>query len=157
MILLQCHRVAAVGAITLLCAGCGLLGGLPSQSHPSCSWTTQPPNNPDSVCATVFSTLRMLALADLNGDDATIHRLVTSPAVARRIIAFGRDERRLGLHSLHVTPSLTLGASVNRTLGVGLQLVGQTRGGSLRAPQTIYVRLHGDSATVVDDQPEQEW
>jgi len=150
-------RASAVVALSLLSAGCGLINGIPSQTHPSCSWTTQVPSNADSVCNTVFATLRALTEAEFRGDQRTIHRLVPKAAVAARIVDFGRRKRREGLRSLRPTPSLTLGASAHGTLGVGAQVVGQTRGGSFRVPETVYVRVRDGTAYVVDDQPEQEW
>ncbi len=152
-------RILLPGLVTLALslAGCGLFSGLPSQSNPTCSWTSEPPRNADAVCRTVFRTMQALTRAEAHGDDAAVRRLVPAPAVAGRIIAFGRDQRRHGLRFLRPSPSMTLGASANHTLGVGLRVVGQSGAGKISVPESVFVRLRGGTAYVVDDQPEQEW
>jgi hypothetical protein len=153
------HPVRLLGAVLVAggMAGCGLFGTLPSQNNPTCSWTSEPPKDSAAFCQTVFRTLQALTGAELHGDDRTIHRLVTKPAVAARIILFGRQKRHDGLRFLRPSPSVTLGASVNNTTGVHLEVVGQTGSGKVAAPETVYVRLHAGTAYVVDDQPEEEW
>jgi hypothetical protein len=138
-------------------AGCDLISGLPSQANPTCSWTSEPPKDEDAVCRTVFRTLQALTRAEEHGDDATIRRLVPAATVASRIIAFGSQNRRDGLKFLYSSPSLTLGASVNHTLGVVLHVVGESRAGKFSDPESVFVRLRGGTAYVVADQPEQEW
>jgi hypothetical protein len=154
------YRLAAPSVILLFVlglVGCGLINGLPSQSNPTCSWTSQVPRDQVSVCRSVYRTLQALTRAELRGDDHAIRRLVTNPVVANRIIAFGRQQRAAGLHDIHPSPSLTLGASVDNTLGVGAQIVGHTSSGKFSVPETIYTRLKGGTAYVVNDQPEEEW
>jgi hypothetical protein len=138
-------------------SGCGLISGLPSQANPTCSWTSQVPKNEDAICRTVFRTMQAITRAEQRGDDRTIRRLVPNPVVAERIIDFGRQKRREGLHGIHASPSLTLGASVNATLGVGVQIVGQSGSGKFSVPETVYVRFRIGAAYVVNDQPEEEW
>lgn len=144
-------------ALALTLGGCGLVSGLPSQSNPTCSWTSQPPANADAVCRTVFRTMQALTKAEQHGDDAVIRRLVPEPVVAGRIIAFGRAQRRHGLRFLRPSPSMTLGASSKHTLGVGVEVVGQSAAGKIAVPESVFVRLRGGTAYVVGDQPEQEW
>jgi hypothetical protein len=130
---------------------------MPSQSQPVCSWVTAPPANHDALCRTVYATLDAIARAEVRDDTRTIRRLVSNPHVARRIIAHAVSLRTSGVESLHITPSFTLGQSRNGYLGAGFNVVGATRKGGIAAPQTIYLLVRHGMATVVDDQPEEEW
>jgi hypothetical protein len=90
-------------------------------------------------------------------DLRTIRRLVTNPRVARRIIAHAASLQARGVQSLHITPSFTLGRSRRGNLGAAFNMVGTSRHGNITAPQTAYLVVRDGSATVVDDQPEEEW
>lgn len=142
--------------LALLLTGCSF-PGLPSQRHPSCSWQAQIPPNQAALCAIAFATVSTLVRAEVSGNDRTIRRLVTDPAVARRIIAYGRQERRAGIIYLRVGPSLVLGRTTRGLLGVGLTIAGKTHHGNVSVPETVYLRVRGRRATVSADQPDEEW
>jgi hypothetical protein len=129
----------------------------PSQTRPTCSWTSQPPSNADALCNAVFHTLRSLADAEERGDDATVRRLVTNPAVAHRIIAYGRTLRAAGVQNLHIVPSFTLGRVPGGYLGAGFFILGKTRHGTSEGKENVYLHFRGETAIVVRDQPAQEW
>jgi hypothetical protein len=146
----------APAMLGLLLAGCSLVS-LPNQSHPVCSWSSRPPSNASTLCTQTFQTLRALASADETGAGATIHRLVAAPAVANRIIAYGRQQRQNGLKWMHVAPSITVGAVTGGRIGAGFTIVGKNRFGTISAPQSLYLRIRRGRAIVVGDQIDQEW
>jgi hypothetical protein len=142
-------------APALLC-GC-LPNSIPSQSHPSCSWTSEPPANADSVCLSTFHTLRAVLNAAIRGDETTLSHLVPAPTVRRRIAVFGATVRHKGNISVHITPSFTLATVRNHNLGAEFNIVGKTHHGDVKAPQTVYLASRGGSNVIVQDQPMQEW
>lgn len=140
---------------SLLLTGC--LPGVPSASHPSCSWTTQPPSNADAICVSTYDTLQRLLEAAIRGDRATLLRLVPDPIIRHRIAVWGAMVRRKGNISVHVTPSFTLATIRNGSLGAEFNIVGHTHHGDVKAPQTVYLALRAGRRVVVQDQPMQEW
>jgi hypothetical protein len=150
-----CVRTGYFAFVPVLIAACG---GYPSQSNPTCSWTSQPPGNADAICKETFRTLTKVAQAEAKGDFKTIHTLVSNPSVAARIIDFGNSERAQGLKELHVVPSLTLGSlqTSDRT-GVGFHLGGRRVHGSFEGTETVYMQIRGGRAVIVLDQPNEEW
>jgi hypothetical protein len=142
-------------APTLL-GGC-LSNSIPSQSHPSCSWTSQPPANADSVCLSTFHALRAVLNAAIHGDDATLRRLVPDSNIRHRIAVFGDMVRHKGNISVHITPSFTLTTIRNGDLGAEFNIVGTTHHGDVKAPQTVYLASRGGRHVIVQDQPLQEW
>lgn len=142
--------------LACLIAGCSA-PGVPSQSHPSCSWAMSPPSNADRLCSTAFHTLADLATAVSRDDESRIRSIVPNRIVADRIIYYSRDLKRQGKPSVHIVPSLTLDITSKGSLGAGFYLIGTTRKGRVKAPQTLYLRVQGTRASVVGDQPDQEW
>jgi hypothetical protein len=139
-----------------------LLGGclsisIPSAAHPSCSWSSQPPSNSDSVCLSTFRTLRTILNAAIDGNETTLRRLVPDPTIRGRIAVFGATVRHKGNISVHITPSFTLGRQQNGALGAEFNIVGKTHHGDVKAPQTVYLESRGGRTVVVQDQPMQEW
>lgn len=141
-------------ALTSL-AGCDL--GLPTQNNPSCSWNITPPSHSATICRIAFGTLKSIVRAEVAGDNRPIRRLVANPRVARKVIAYGDQQRLQGLKFMHVVPSLTLDITSQGLVGAGFFIVGKTRGGRIADPQTVYMRLHGGTAQVTEDQPDQQW
>lgn len=136
----------------------GCLGiDVPTQNHPICSWGSQPPKNSAALCGVAFRTLRTLARADFTGNVRTIRRLVPNRTVARRIIQYGVNERRNGVHVLHIVPSIALDNIHPGYIGAGFYLLSESRLGRTSAPETVYLRVRGRHATVVADQPAQDW
>jgi len=133
------------------------IAGLPSQQHPSCSWSTQPPSNAGALCTIAFNTLTQIVQATEHGDNAAIRRVVTNPTVARRIIAFGTSQRASHAHELHVVPSFTLEITSQGYLGAGFYLLGKNDGGNVNSQNTVYMRVKRGRATVVEDPPGQDW
>lgn len=151
------RRRAGWGVLALIAlSGCSA-ASLATQSKPICSWTVSPPPDATHRCSVVFTTLRTLARADVSGDNATVRRIVVTPVVARQIIAYGRRMRALGASNVHVVPSLTLDITADGLVGARTSLVGSIRGGRLREPFTLYLRLRGDSARVVAHDPGYAW
>lgn len=140
----------------LLLGGCGF-AGVPTQSHPACSWTTQPPSNEKTVCQATFSTLSTVVKALSRGDNSTIHRLAPNRVIAARIIAYGNDQRRKGLRFMHVSPSITLQQKSPGNVGAAFYVTGRTRGGKIASLEEVFLQLHGRSGIIVADQPSQEW
>jgi hypothetical protein len=140
----------------MLLSGC-MSVSIPSQSDPSCSWSSQPPGNADSLCVSTFHTLRSVLNAAIQGDGATLRRFVPNPTIRHRIADFGTTVRHKGNISVHVTPSFTLGITPNGDLGAEFNIVGSTHHGDVKAPQTVYLAARGGSAVIVHDQPMQEW
>jgi hypothetical protein len=56
-----------------------------------------------------------------------------------------------------VVPSITLRSAEGGVVGAGFYLVGHTRHGKLARPQTVFLKLQGNKAYVIQDQPGQEW
>jgi hypothetical protein len=150
-----CARIFLVAWLAGLISACG---AYPSQTNPTCSWTSQPPGNADAICKETFMTLTMVVKAEERGDSRAVRDLVTNPLVAARIIDFGSTQRAKGLRELHVVPSLTLGSlpGPNQT-GVGFQLGGHGKNGNFEGSETVYVRIKAGRAVIVADQPNQEW
>lgn len=145
------------GLLLLSCLGGCSLVSVPSQAHPDCSWSTSPPGNQKSLCAQTFRTLRALAQAAASGNDSTVRRLVPNASVARRIIAYGRDQRRQGLQWMHIDPSIAMGTVSGGRVGAGFYIIGRSGAGKISAPETLYLRVRDGRAIVVGDQPAQEW
>lgn len=136
--------------------GCGI-PGLPSQQHPDCSWNSVVPSNADQLCSVAFRTTSALVRAQVRGDDPAIRRLVSNPRVAANIIAYGRLRRSQRINFLHVVPSMTLDAGNPHLLGAGFFVVGKTAAGRVDDPETLYMVVHGSSAQVTQDQPNEAW
>lgn len=144
-----------VACLPFVASACG---NLPSQSNPTCSWTSQPPGNADTICRESFHTLTQIARAEVRGDNKTVHALVSNRSVAARIIDFGKRERARGLKELHVVPSLTLGSlQTSNQTGVGFHLGGKRVHGNFEGSETVYVLIRRGKAVIVLDQPGQEW
>ncbi len=135
--------------------GCAL-ASLPSQENPTCSWSSSPPANADALCATAFDTLTKVVHAVQKGDKATIRTIVTNPTVAARILTYSRSQRALHARSLHVVPSFTLDIA-GGLLGAGFYVLGKNDSGNVNSPETLYLRVHGQMARIVEDQPNQDW
>lgn len=140
----------------MLLSGC-LSNSIPSQSNPSCSWSSQPPGNADALCVSTFHTLRSVLNAAIQGDGTTLRRFVPDPKIRHRIAVFGATVRHKGNISVHVTPSFTLGATRNGDLGAEFNIAGSTHDGNVKAPQTVYLATRGGRTVIVHDQPLQEW
>lgn len=115
------------------------------------------PSHPAAVCSSVYDTLRVVAAAEAEGRDNVIEKIVRPPAVAERIIGFGRLLRRSHLKFLRVSPSLLLSAEPHDQVLAGLQLVGKDDQGTIGNPETVTVQLHGHTGTIIGDQPQQDW
>lgn len=150
-------RRALTGLAILPFFLCGCLAGsIPSQSKPSCSWSSTPPSNAGSLCQRVFRTLADVVRAERRGDNATIRR-IAAPPIAGRIIAHGRGLRRQGILDLHVVPSITLETLDSGEIGAGFYLQGKTRAGKVHQPETVYLDVGSRRARILHDQPLQEW
>ena len=147
--------IALILAPTLLC-GCVSLS-VPSQSNPSCSWTSQLPSNADAVCLSTFHTLRAVLDAAIRGDETTLRRLVPDAVIRHRIAAFGASVRHKGNISVHITPSFTLEKIRSDQLGAEFNVVGHTHHGDVKAPQTVYLAARNGTTVIIQDQPMQEW
>lgn len=151
--------IRSLPALPLACvvlSGC-LGTSVPTVSNPSCSWDSSVPSNAASICRAVYSTLNGIARAEQTGNTASIRRLVSGRAVQRRILAHGRSLRKQGVSGLHVVPSITLDLLHPGTVGAGFYLNGTVRGGRVNSPLTVELRVTGGRATVVNDQPGEEW
>ena len=135
--------------------GCSL-ASLPSQHNPTCSWSSSPPANADALCTTSFDTLTKIVQAVQKGDNQAIKTIVTNPSVAARIMAYSRTQRVAHARRLHVVPSFTLETSGD-LLGAGFYVLGKNDSGNVNSPETLYLKVKGRSATVVEDQPNQDW
>ncbi|HZT95203.1 MAG TPA: hypothetical protein VFB34_00035 [Chloroflexota bacterium] len=136
-------------------ASCSLLPS--SGSVPTCGWTTSIPSHGDRLCTESYSLFRRLTLDEATGNDAAVHRLVTSPVVARRIIAYGRRLRSRGLRSLQPATTLLLTArGANQILASG-DLKGQTKHGKIDLEEVIRIRFDSGRPRVVGDIPFEEW
>ncbi len=140
---------------TALC-GCTALS-VPSQSNPSCSWTSQLPTNADAVCLSTFHTLRSVLQAAIRGDETALRRLVPDAVIRHRIAMFGASVRHKGDISVHITPSFTLSTLRSGQLGAEFNIVGHTHHGDVKAPQTVYLARRGGITVIIQDQPMQEW
>lgn len=147
--------IVLILAPTALC-GC-VSFGVPSQSDPSCSWTSQLPSNADAVCVSTFHTLRAVLNAAIRGDETTLRRFVPDAVIRHRIVAFGASVRHRGDISVHITPSFTLSRMPRGILGAEFNIVGHTHHGDVKAPQTVYLARRGGSTIIIQDQPMQEW
>lgn len=134
----------------------GMAGCTADLSKPNCGWANQIPHHDHSICNLTYATLRRVTAAEADGDNSEIHRLVPAPNVARRIIGYGSSLRRQGLSYLRTTPLLVLTARPHQRVIVLAYLVGKTSGGKIDASETITVHVHR-VATIVGDQPGQEW
>ena len=108
------------------------------------------------LCTTAFDTLKKVVRAVQDGDTATIRGIVTNAIVAGRIIAYSERQRAAHARSLHVVPSFTL-ETTGDLLGTGFYVLGNNDSGRVNSPETLYLKVHGDSAKVVEDQPNQDW
>lgn len=148
-------------AASLLVAGTLLSGCLgtsvPTQSNPSCSWDSSVPAHASSICTSVFHTLSSIAAALQTGNDAAIRRLVSSGSVRHKLVNYGRGLRAQGVRNLHVVPSITLDQLKRGSIGAGFYVNGNITGGRVNAPQTVELRLVHGRASVINDQPGQEW
>lgn len=142
--------------LPLLLGGC-LANSIPTQSRPSCSWTSALPADADAVCVSTFHSLRIVLAAAIRGDGRTLRRLVPDGTVRRRIAAFGAAVRRKGNISVHITPSFTLARVRSGLLGAEFNIVGHTHHGDVKAPQTVYLDSRSGTPVIVQDQPMQEW
>ncbi|MGI8968175.1 MAG: hypothetical protein ACR2GA_03625 [Chloroflexota bacterium] len=140
----------------LLVSGCGIFQ-VPSQHKPDCSWDVAVPANADHLCTVSFDTVSAVVRAQVAGNDAAIRRIATTPRVARRIISYGRQKRAEGIIYLHVVPSITLTITAQHKLGVGIYITGKTHHSTVSDPETVYLRVHGNRGTIIDDQPNQVW
>lgn len=150
------RRAALLIALLSLAAGC-IVPGVPTQQQPSCSWSSQPPDNADQLCRQIFRTLSLVARAEVRHDDSTVRRLVTQPAAAARIIAYGAQLSRQKVRSFHVVPSMTLLDTGGGRVGAAFFLQGQTSQGRLRAQETVYLRQRHGTQVIIADQPGHEW
>jgi hypothetical protein len=149
--------VTAVMLLALFLTGCALEQHLPSQGNPTCSWGSEVPANAQKLCGITFTTLSLVARAELRGDTRTIRRVVTNRDVAGRILAHTSDLHRVGVRTLHVVPSLTLSTTAQGYVGAGFYLLGTSKQGRIKSPQTVYLRVARGSATIVGDQSDQQW
>ena len=149
-------RQLSLAVLLLLVSGC-FPARYPTQNKPVCSWSSQPPDNADALCSTVFRTLRTVVRAQVTGDDRTVRRLVTSRRVSGRIIAFGRILRANGARGVHIVPSITLAVVSLGRIGAGFYVLGKDRHGRIKKPETVYLRVREGRAVIVGDQPRQEW
>lgn len=150
------HRAVAVLPIAIMLGGCSPTD-IPTQSRPICSWAVSPPSNPDHLCTVGFGTLRTLAGAEMSGNDAAIRRLVKSKAVANKIIGFGRRLRAEHATGVHVVPSIILNITSSQLLGATSFVTGRAYGQNIREGFTLYMRVRGNSAKVVADDPGYAW
>lgn len=141
------------GTLLSACAGTSL----PTRQNPSCSWDSTVPGNASSVCSAVYRTLSLVARAEETGNRGVMKRLIANAAVRHRIMAHGRVLRAQHVRNLHVVPSITLDHIHPMTFGAGFYLNGSIRGGRVNAPQTIELRVQGNRAVIINDQPGQEW
>lgn len=148
--------LAALLLVPPALSGCSL-ASMPSQQHPNCSWNNTPPANNARICDEVFATLTAITRALQRGDDTAVHRVVTTPQVAARVINYGRSKRADGLSNLHIVPSLTLQDRGGGRYGAGFYVDGKTRGGHIADPETLYLEVRHGRATVYEDQPNQLW
>ena len=147
--------LAAFVLVSLLLPGC-LGTSYPSQAQPVCSWANEPPPKAGTVCREIFATLRAIAAAERRGDDATIHRLVSNPAVAERIIRHGRSIRRERVRGYHAVASFTL-QRFPGYIGAGFYLVGQTKKSRISDQVSLFLKVQGGTAVVIRDVPAQDW
>jgi hypothetical protein len=98
-----------------------------------------------------------VAQAEVRGNNHTIHRLVPSQAVARRIIAYGKSIRAQHVTFMHVVPNVTLQTFPGNIVTADLYLIGQTKEGRISRYESVYLRLHHGQARILRDQPGQEW
>lgn len=158
---LQINRAASITvvAIILICslflAGCSLVS-LPSQQHPVCSWISDVPNDADAVCGQVFATLRTITRAALHGDGATVRRLVPNRSMEHKILNYGARRRSQKVVGLHVVPDLRIN-NVDGYIGVGFELVGESRAGKVHDEETVYARFRRGTAVLLHDDPESGW
>jgi hypothetical protein len=150
------RRLLLALALLPLLTGC-FSEDLPTQSNPTCSWSSSPPANSDALCRSAFTTIRGLAEASKRGDNAAIHRLVADQQAAGRIIRYSRQIRQDKVLWLHAVPSFTLRQTPDGYLGAGFYLLGKTERDRIKAPQTLVLRVRAGKAVVVADQGGQEW
>jgi hypothetical protein len=147
----------AIVLLAIILAGCAVEQHLPSQADPTCSWGSNVPSNEQKLCSVTFTTLSMVARAELRGDRGTILRIVTNRAVASRILDHTSALHRVGVQTLHIVPSLTLSVTSQGYIGAGFYLLGTSRQGRIKSPQTVYLQVKKGSATIVGDQSDQQW
>ena len=143
------------GDLSVALTGC-LSEPVPTQSDPSCSWTTTPPGNASTMCDRVFPVLNAVTHAIQTGNDAVI-RHYAAPAVANRIIAYGRQLRPLGVSGLHVVPSFTMSVEGKGEVGAGFYVLGKSQQAPIKDQESVYLRMTPRSARIVHDQPQQNW
>lgn len=115
------------------------------------------PSNGEQLCTVAFSTTSALVRAVVHGDSRAVHRLVSNPRVAGKILAYSSLRRGQRIRFLHVVPSLTLDAGNPQLLGAGFFVVGKTAAGRVNDPETLYMVVRGSSAVVTQDQPNEAW
>jgi hypothetical protein len=57
----------------------------------------------------------------------------------------------------HVVPSFTLTGLKGGDIAAGFYLVGRKGSGDISRPQTVYLRVRGSKAVLIQDLPGQEW
>jgi hypothetical protein len=129
----------------------------PTQSHPVCSWDSNPPSHSDVVCKAVFQTLRDVATASVRGDSSRLRQLVTNVRARHSIATYGIAIRRKGAKGVHIVPSFTLKEMSPGYYGAGFFLLGSSRSGEIKSQDTVYVRIRGGNAVIADDQPAEDW
>jgi hypothetical protein len=134
-----------------------LSNNVPSQAHPSCSWTSLPPTNAASLCDRTFTTLRRVLQASIGLDAETLRRLVAPPGIRAKIARWGEHVHTQGDASAHITPSFTLERAPSGYLGARFNMVVKTKRGAFTAPQTVYLASRSGRQVIVQDQPDQEW
>jgi hypothetical protein len=141
--------------LVITLSGC-LSEPVPTQTDPSCSWTTTPPTNADKLCSRIFPVLSAVTRAIRTGDDGTVRHYAARP-VANRIIAYGRELHPLGITNLHVVPSYTMSVQGSGELGAGFYVLGQTHHGRIKDQETVYLRVTPSTIRITHDQPQQNW
>lgn len=143
-----------LGLLVIL-TGC-LSQPVPTQGHPTCSWTTTPPHNAAQICDRTFALLTAVTHAIETGDERTIRR-DAAPAVAAHIILYERQLRPLHPRGLHVVPSFTLSVDKPGLFGAGFYVLGKTRQAPIKDQESVYVRVTSRSVHITHDQTQQYW
>ena len=141
--------------LLLILTGC-LSQPVPTESHPTCSWTTEPPKDADQVCTRVFAVLTTVTRAISQGDERTIRRHA-APDVAAHIILYARQLRPLHPTGLHVVPSFTMSVDKPALYGAGFYVLGKTRQAPIKDQESVYVRVTSKSVHIAHDQTQQYW